>query len=59
MRLLTERKNKLKVTETVIVRKDAVHVGVNKILDRKERRAHLMEKHQKEQIAFGKKAAKK
>jgi len=59
MKLLSDRKMKLKVTENVIDKKVAVVDGVNKILERKERRAHYTQKQRDEQIAFGKKAAKK
>ena len=50
---------KLKVTENVIDKKDAVVEGVNKIVERKERRVHYTQKQRDEQIAFGKKGAKK
>merc|ERR1712045_802754 len=56
MKLLSDRKMKLKVTENVIDKKVAVVDGVNKILERKERRAHYTQKQRDEQIAFGKKA---
>merc|ERR1712045_202383 len=56
MKMLADRKMKLKVTENVIDKKVAVVDGVNKILERKERRAHYTQKQRDEQIAFGKKA---
>jgi len=59
MKMLADRKMKLKVTENVIDKKDAVVDGVNKILERKERRAHYTQKQLAEQIAFGKKGAAK
>jgi chromosome segregation ATPase len=59
MKMLADRKMKLKVTENVIDKKDAVVDGVNKILERKERRAHYTQKQLQEQIAFGKKGAAK
>jgi len=59
MKMLADRKMKLKVTENVIDKKDAVVEGVNKIVERKERRVHYTQKQRDEQIAFGKKGAKK
>ena len=59
MRLLSERKNKLKSTEDVIHKKGDVVEKVNKILDRKERRANYVTKQRDEQLAFGKPTPKK
>ena len=59
MRLLTERKNKLKVTENVIDKKGVVVDNVNKILNQKERKAQNVTKQKEELMAFGKKPAAK
>merc|ERR1711863_90476 len=48
MRLLTERKNKLKVTENVIDKKGVVVDNVNKILNQKERKAQNVTKQKEE-----------
>merc|ERR1712018_357977 len=58
MKLLAERKNKLKITETVIVKKGNVVDNVNKILNQKEIRAKQKEKQKDELLAFGKKPQK-
>ena len=66
MNLLAQRRNKLKVTNEVIDKKSDVVEKVKeekiltaKVLDRKERRANYLTKQREEQIAFGKKQAKK
>merc|ERR1712183_35136 len=56
MRLLTERKNKLKVTENVIDKKGVVVDNVNKILNQKKRKAQNVTKQKEELLAFNKKA---
>jgi len=58
MKLLAERKNKLKVTENVIVKKGNVVDNVNKILNQKEIRIKHREKQKDELLAFGKKPPK-
>merc|ERR1712150_444709 len=58
MKLLAERKNKLKVTENVIVKKGDVVDNVNKILNQKEIRIKHREKQKDELLAFGKKPPK-
>merc|ERR1711997_985713 len=58
MKLLAERRNKLKITETVIVKKGNVVDNVNKILNQKEIRAKQKEKQKDELLAFGKKPQK-
>jgi len=58
MKLLAERRNKLKVTENVIVKKGNVVDNVNKILNQKEIRIKQKEKQKDELLAFGKKPPK-
>jgi len=58
MKLLAERRNKLKVTENVIVKKGNVVDNVNKILNQKEIRIKQKEKQKDELLAFGKKPTK-
>lgn len=58
MKLLAERKNKLKITENVIVKKGDVVDNVNKILNQKEIRIKQKEKQKDELLAFGKKPPK-
>jgi len=58
MKLLEERKNKLKMTEVVLEKKAVVVEKVNKILDSKERRAKNVEKQHAECLAFDKKQKK-
>ena len=53
-RLLTERKNKLKVTEKVIEKKGNVVDKVEKILHSKERRGNYLEKKKVESVMFSK-----
>jgi hypothetical protein len=56
MRLLSERRNKLKVTENVIDKKGNVVDKITKILDGKERKATFVAKQRDENLAFGKKS---
>merc|ERR1711971_940683 len=58
MKLLAERKNKLKVTENVIVKKGNVVDNVNKIIKQKDIRIKQREKQKDELLAFGKKPPK-
>jgi len=58
IKLLAERRNKLKVTENVIVKKGDVVDNVNKILNQKEIRIKQKEKQKDELLAFGKKPPK-
>lgn len=58
MKLLAERKNKLKITENVIVKKGDVVDNVNKIMNQKEIRIKQKEKQKDELLAFGKKPPK-
>ena len=57
MKLLKERKEKLKVTENVITKKANVVDNVNKILNQKEIRIKQRERQKDELLAFGKNAA--
>jgi len=59
MKLLEERRNKLKMTEVVLEKKSVVVEKVHKILDSKERRANFVEKQHAECLAFDKKVNKK
>ena len=52
MRLLEERKNKLKMTEVRLEKKSVVVEKVNNILDKKVRRANLVEQQRDEVLAF-------
>jgi len=58
MKLLKERKEKLKVTENVITKKANVVDNVNKILNQKEIRIKQRERQKDELLAFGKKPPK-
>jgi len=58
MKLLEERRNKLKMTEVVLEKKSVVVEKVNKILDSKERRANYVEKQHAECLALDKKPKK-
>jgi len=58
MKLLEERRNKLKMTEVVLEKKSVVVEKVNNILDSKERRANYVEKQHAECLAFDKKTKK-
>ena len=54
MKLLEERRNKLKVTENVLEKRTNVVDKVNKVLDSKLRRADFVEKQRLECIVFDK-----
>lgn len=58
MKLLEERRNKLKMTEVVLQKKAVVVDKVHKILDSKERRANYVEQRNLECQAFDKKLKK-
>ena len=52
MKLLEERKNKLKVTENVLEKRTNVVDKVNKVLDSKLRKANFVQKQRDECLAF-------
>ena len=52
MKLLEERKNKLKVTENVLDKRTNVVDKVNKLLEGKERRANFVQKQRDECVVF-------
>ena len=52
MKLLEERKTKLKVTENVLEKRTNVVDKVNKLLDSKERRANFVQKQRDECVVF-------
>ena len=54
MKLLEERKNKLKVTENVLEKRTNVVDKVNKVLDAKLRRADVVQKERDECVVFDK-----
>lgn len=54
MRLLSERKNKLRVTENAVEKKGDVVTKVEKILHSKERKANYTERKRVERIMFAK-----
>ena len=58
MKLLAERRNKLKITETVITKKANVVDNVNKIMNQKEIRVKQKQRQKDELLAFGKKPPK-
>ena len=55
MKLLSDRKNKLKTTEVVIDKKGKTVDNINKILNRKHRREDHIEKEKVDRLLFGKK----
>ena len=58
MKLLEERKNKLKVTENVLEKRTNVVDKVNKVLDSKLRKANFVQKQCDECVVFEKKYKK-
>ena len=55
MKLLSDRKNKLKTTEVVVDKKGKTVENINKILNRKHRREDHIEKEKVDRLLFGKK----